>query len=293
MKTKSPFLFIIVLAACACLCAGCIVVKPEGTGAITSDKPAKSDMPATSGQQTASPQTSQTPSDIEIVESFTADINGDNTQEKISVGLGKGGEILGNEIIVSVSGSEASYNAVIDSGYFESANLTETPNGAPCLVISTGYEGDDYSTVLCSFDGLKPVVSDSVNGKTIEVSYSSITVDGYVDALGTWFFTCLYDITDDFKFEAATDMMIDMTDRDPLVTKASIPVEILEGGEYFPGTIDPGTKVYPAATDGASFVFFRLDDGTEGKIIFTRDGYESFIGGVSENDCFESVPYAG
>ncbi|MGE5494477.1 MAG: hypothetical protein ACM3S4_04125 [Burkholderiales bacterium] len=292
MKTKSLLLFIIVLAACVCLCAGCIVVKPEGTGAITSDKPAKSDMPATSGQQTASPQTSG-PSDIEIVASFTADINGDNTQEKISVGLGKGGEILGNEIIVSVSGSEASYNAVVDSGYFESANLTETPNGAPCLVISTGYEGDDYSTVLCSFDGLKPVVSDSVNGKAIEVSYTSITVDGYVDALGTWFFTCLYDITDDFKFEAATDMMIDMTDRDPLVTKASIPVEILEGGEYFPGTIDPGTKIYPAATDGASFVFFRLDDGTEGKIIFTRDGYESFIGGVSENDCFESVPYVG
>ena len=297
MKMKSLFLLIIVLAACVCLCAGCIVARPAGTEVITSDKPAGSDMPPNSELQTASPQPSEIlsppPDNIEALASFSADVNGDNTQETISVGIGKEGESLGNEIIVSVSGGAAYNQTVVDSGYFESANLTETPGGATCLVVSIGYENDSYSTVLCSFDGLKPVISDSISGRAAEVTNSSITADGYVDALGTWSFTCLFDITDGFKFEAATDMMIDMSDRDPLVAKTSIPVEILKGGEYATGTLDSGTIIYPAATDGASFLFFRLDDGAEGRITFTANGSECFIGGVSEYDCFENGPYAG
>jgi hypothetical protein len=223
---------------------------------------------------------------------FAADVDNDGHKEKISVGLGERREI-GNDIVVSVSDNEGFGEVTVNAGYFESANLAETPGGALCLVVSCSYENDFCTTYICSFDGTAPVPADNVNGRVTDVSFSNITVNDYVDALGTWPYSRLYNITDGFAFEPATDMMIDMADRGPLITKADIPVDMLTGGGYTPAKLDAGTAVYPEATDGSTFMLFRLDDGREGRISFTVANYECFINGVSEYDCFADVPYAG
>lgn len=294
----SLFFFIAVLAACTILCAGCIVVQlPK------SSTPSESEQP-TSPPQTSAPQPSKSsvqpqpdatmlPVGIDVKASFLIDLNGDGIKETVSVGLGKESESFGNEVVVSVSDNGAFNQITADNGYFKSASLTETPGGALCLVVSTGYEDDYASTVLCRFAGLKPVAAGSVGGIATDVSYGNVTVSDYVDAIGTWAYTRLYNITDGFAFEPATDMMIDMTDRDPLVTKIEIPVEMLVGGEYTPGKLKPGTEVYPVATDGSTFLFFNLGDGTEGRINFYLADYECYIDGLNVFQCFVDVPYAG
>jgi hypothetical protein len=307
MKKLSFFSFTALILACVVLCAGCITIQPlEGTPQ-KSSTPAESAQPATEAPQSVEspalslpvessappqPDAAALPADISVQMSLLADLNGDGVKEAIFAGLGKELE-FGNDIVLSVSDNGSFNEVTLDVGYFISAYVAETPGGAPCVIVSCGYEDDYYTTYACSFDGLRPVVGGSTDGYATYVSYSSVTLNGYVDALGTWSYSRLFNLTDAFVFEQATDMMIDMKGRGPLVTKADIPVEMLVGGEYTPATLEAGTAVYPEATDGSSFVLFKLDDGTEGRIVFTVSDYEHFIGGVSEYDCFVELPYAG
>lgn len=271
---------------------GCITVQIVPSEAPQSASPEQSEPPEQSAEPTEAPTDTLLLPDNDVKASFLYDLNGDGAKETISVGLGKENEI-GSDIILSVSDSGAFNEALIDSGYYESANLTAAPGGAPCLVVSISYEDDYRSTFACSFDGLKPAVNGKVEGTVSEVSGFYVTTDGWVDALGTWGCTRIYGITDSFAFEPLNDYQIDMTYRDPLITKIKLPAEIWENDKYIAATLGAGTAVYPTATDGETYMLFKLDDGREGKISFTRQDYECYIGGVNENDCFETVPYAG
>lgn len=66
-----------------------------------------------------------------------------------------------------------------------------------------------------------------------------------------------------------------------------------DGGDWVEGTLEPGTQLYPTATDQESFCLFRTVDGREGKIEFTMVDYMMYVDGVSVDELFVSLPYAG
>ncbi|MCD7792335.1 MAG: hypothetical protein LUG92_02895, partial [Oscillospiraceae bacterium] len=80
---------------------------------------------------------------------------------------------------------------------------------------------------------------------------------------------------------------------------------ILTAARDLPVTIDgaaatlaAGSRIRITGTDNIGTVYFRdVDTGTEGSIAFERgtgdNSYLLYIDGVSEYDCFESLPYVG
>ena len=56
-----------------------------------------------------------------------------------------------------------------------------------------------------------------------------------------------------------------------------------------------GTKFYVRATDEETCVDLELEDGRKCRIAVRQsgDGWGFLIDGVSEEECFEFVPYAG
>lgn len=125
-----------------------------------------------------------------------------------------------------------------------------------------------------------------------------IATDSYVDVLETWPCINIYMVTDQFTFERQGDCYI-RAGCDPLKTKIELPVMIWKGGDYSPAIIKAGTTVYPTSTDGKTYMKFALKDYfeprdyVEGMIDLTASGSGYSIDGVSEYDCFETVPYAG
>lgn len=297
MKRASFFCFLAVLTACVLLFSGCVVIKvptntPESTIGQQSEQPSES-VPALQTQNpTQMPSTEPVLPNVDVQAAFILDLDGDGADETVTVGLGSEGE-MGNEIIIFVSDAAGFNQALIESAYFVSAYLTVTPNGAPCVLVSCSYEDDYSSTYVCSFSGLIPVVHDNVGGYISGILGSEVTVNNFVDALGTWACSRTYSITDEFEFYPVTDMQIDMSWSDPLVTTIELPVEMGSGGVYTPATLQPGTVIYPVSTDGSTYMNFRLKDFSEGRILFTFSDYQFFINGVIDYDCFEVVPYAG
>ena len=72
-------------------------------------------------------------------------------------------------------------------------------------------------------------------------------------------------------------------------------VTVLESGSEKQETMPAGTSFVITATDGESFAETKLKDGRTCRIPVTKDadGWEWKIHGVSENDCFEQLYYAG
>ena len=60
-------------------------------------------------------------------------------------------------------------------------------------------------------------------------------------------------------------------------------------------SLPAGTQLYITATDDQSVAFFKTDSGLTGSIAIEQaeDGYSWLISGVSENDYFDVLPYAG
>ena len=75
---------------------------------------------------------------------------------------------------------------------------------------------------------------------------------------------------------------------------AEAEVSLLDAdGSYRAGEVPAGTTLTPMATDAAQYFYFILDDGREGRVVFERREYEVYIDGVSENEYFEELMYAG
>ncbi len=60
-------------------------------------------------------------------------------------------------------------------------------------------------------------------------------------------------------------------------------------------TIPVGSVLKITGTDNAGTAYFRLDTGETGTISYVRDDeqWQLLIDGLSENEYFEMVPYAG
>ena len=77
-----------------------------------------------------------------------------------------------------------------------------------------------------------------------------------------------------------------------LKLKKALPVTMSDGSQT---SLPVGTQLSVTATDAQSVVFFKTGAGSTGSIAIEQagDGYSWLIGGVSENEYFETLPYAG
>ena len=82
-------------------------------------------------------------------------------------------------------------------------------------------------------------------------------------------------------------------DRAPLTTLVSLEVEIVP--EFEPETLPEGENLWFLRTDGHSYVDMRMEDGRECRIDVEDgpEGWERYVNGMPETDCFDGLLYAG
>ena len=119
-------------------------------------------------------------------------------------------------------------------------------------------------------------------------------LDTRLDMLGTMTGTNLYHVN------AADGMPVKEQpfytlpeDRSPLTTLVSLEVNILP--DLTPETLEPGTQLWFLRTDGRDYVDMLLADGRECRVTVESgpEGWERYINGIAEWDCFDGLLYAG
>lgn len=129
------------------------------------------------------------------------------------------------------------------------------------------------------------------------IDTGSFVMETRIDALGTYTGYRHYSIGTD-GMPKSDETVYNIFNFDPeytlsLTSVRTIPVWMEEGGEKKKTELPAGTEFVFRKTDGESFVEMELKDGKRCEIRFERKDWECVIDGVSENDCFEYVPYAG
>jgi beta-lactamase regulating signal transducer with metallopeptidase domain len=229
------------------------------------------------------------PPGVTAQKKFTADLNGDGTEETIAVCSVKGSY----EIRLYVLYAGGYDKTVVGDGTFKSAYLTRTGNGDRCLLVSIDEASEDYLTFPISFNGTDASVHGETFGYAYGVSGTKVTLSGHLDVIGTWDYTREYKLKNDFTLEKTSDYTILKNWMEPLHTIRTLPVEMLAGGAYAAGTLPAGTSLQPISTDGSSYIRFKLDDGSTGRILFTRgSNVEVYIDGVIESEYFDNIAYS-
>ena len=152
---------------------------------------------------------------------------------------------------------------------------------------------EDYLTFPVSFNGTAASVHDETFGYAYGVSGTKVTLSGHMDVIGTWEYTREYTLKNSFKLEKASDYTILGNWMEPLHTVRTLPVELFADGAYTADTLPPGTNLQPISTDGSSYMRFKLDNGSTGRLLFTRGAYvEVYIDGVIESEYFDNIAYS-
>lgn len=240
--------------------------------------------------------TATLPPDIEENARFYADLDGDGEDEAIVISsVGNDNPEENDNISLGVFSKKAYRQVHVQEGFFSNAFLTRTPSGDVCIMIGCqNWVGIDEYTTVCSFNGLMPVLHESICSWIVEVDGAHVILGNWADFIGSWNYTCVYELTDGFELLMVSDVMISMENNEPLHTIRELPVEMMKDGEYVADTVPTDTYLWPVSSDGEGRMTFRLEDGKEGRITYTRnESYEAVIGGVNENEYFDNVEYWG
>ncbi len=265
-----------------------VSATPAASPSVTPDP-----SPTASPSASASPSLAQMaalPMGIKQEARFTEDLNGDGIKEAIVVG-----SVTNSQTIFLYVLYAGDYNKlIVYDGRYANAFRARTSKGKFCLLVSVDEGSEDYTTFSYSFNGLKPVLQDQAHGGLVNVSGTQVTLGGHMDVIGTWDYTCQFQLENTFKLNKSSDYTILDNWMEPLHTIRELPVEMLSGGAYTPGTLPTDTTLQPTNTDGKTYLSFSLNDGSTGRILFTRgDTYEAIIGGLPESDYFDNIAYSG
>ena len=154
---------------------------------------------------------------------------------------------------------------------------------------------NDYATTyLVKMDGEKFAVSqqDGSIEKVPSNPADGIEITSKVDVLGTYGGTRTYHIVDDKLTPDGDTYLFNHASDVKLSVKGSVSCR-LEGSN---ATLKAGDVITPTSYSEDGTFGFELEDGTAGNLIvdLNADGiYAGTIGGVSESDLFEELPYAG
>lgn len=237
-----------------------------------------------------------------------ADVNGDGKKEAVSYEVERDEYGTGGAITVTCGAVSFSTASLIDQdygasgGYSSEGYVIHTEDGKTYLYLQ--HQSDNDSHYINVFDlttGTPAYVGfteSSWSGSPI-TDPDSFLLWNRLDVLGTYSAYKEYHVgadgmpeTDDTLFRLGT-----MSHENPitLVSTRDLDVTVLESGSEKQETMPAGTSFVITATDGESFVETKLKDGRTCRIPVTKDadGWEWKIHGVSENDCFEQLYYAG
>lgn len=222
------------------------------------------------------------------------DVNGDDTFENVKVVT----EYNDNgEAMLSVKVNDLSLELGTCS-YMSNAYYAKCDNGRSFVLVSCDMMSDDYGTFLVELtDGTPKLCENSGDGSVKGISNTGVTLSGNVYVLGTYSGVRAYSFAEGsfVPEEERFTLMNEKNDqyrRGP-VLKEKMTVQLEEDGSMVEKELPVGTKIYPVNTDGETIVGFELEDGTYGEITFEKKEGIIYIDGVSENDLFEELPYAG
>lgn len=119
-------------------------------------------------------------------------------------------------------------------------------------------------------------------------------LDTRLDMLGTMTGTKTYHVNEESGMpEAESPFYTLPEEHPPLTTLVPVEVELLPGGQR--ETLPAGTQLWFLRTDGAHYVDMKPADSRECRIAVETgpEGWERYINGVPEWDCFEGLLYAG
>lgn len=169
-------------------------------------------------------------------------------------------------------------------------------DGRTFLVFDADYASDDFVTFVFELKDRLLVECDRKEGLRIgAVNTDSLTGWMHLDVLGSYSGRMDYTLGADGQLEALGDWyeipVSDVSWRELNVIR-ELPVRIGEEETTLPA----GSRICITAADGAGNVRFRESStGVEGEISCEReeDGWTLTINGISENEYFEAIPYAG
>ncbi|MDE7324372.1 MAG: RsiV family protein [Lachnospiraceae bacterium] len=228
--------------------------------------------------------------------------------EDVSRLLGEDGKVM----LVSANDEEygASELTVVSGNSSESAGtfsqfvmgyVIKRTDGRSFLIFYCDYASDDYVTYVYEVTGGKVRACDKLDDVSFVGSYLGASEKFYLgtdelglfmhlNVFGSYTGSMKYHLTEEGKLVQAEEIFVIDTPFELTVVK-ELPVT-LEGVET---TIPAGSVLKITGTDNAGTAYFRLDTGETGTISYVRDReqWQLLIDGVSENEYFEMLPYAG
>lgn len=154
----------------------------------------------------------------------------------------------------------------------------------------------DYKTLIYKLDNNSLELTDDIDAYFIEgiISFNSTSLASHVNILGTYNMTKNYYIDESGQLHTDDELYTIVLDNfvKELKNTVELPVTI-EGQET---TLPVGSSLYVYQTDGESVVYLYvsdLDAVAELKVEKSEDGYSYTVNGISEYDCFETLPYSG
>ena len=236
-----------------------------------------------------------------------ADVNGDGKEEEISYSVARDEYGFGGAITVTCDGqifdtaevdkdaSDAygAYGAYSSEGY-----VLHTSDGRTYLYLQH-LDDNDYRYVnVFRLDQGRP----SYEGYEGMAWYNTQILDPdsfmlytRLDVLGTYYGMKRYHV-DEAGLPASDDEAYVINESSMLQSTRDLEVTILEkNGSETEATVPSGTGYTIFRTDGASYADAHLNDGRDCRIQIKEGsrGWGWDIGGVSEEECFEWLPYAG
>lgn len=232
---------------------------------------------------------------VALGKSLQVDLDGDGTEETISVQVGK--EDSATLTVVSNGKKQQDFQE-----YFYMADChvgdADGSDGSKELYLCGDTGSDDYITYQYRLvDG--ELIRQELNGKVLFINENGeISLETVVDLLGSYGARTTYRFSND-AFTPASGYTIYKSigawQQMPLETKKEgLPVTLEATGVQ---TLLPaGTKLLPVETDRATYVTCEQEDGSLVKVeVARKDGDEWGwnIAGISEDEWFVMVPYAG
>ena len=233
-----------------------------------------------------------------------ADVNGDGKEEEISYSVARDEYGFGGAITVTCDGqtfdtaeidkdASGAYGAYSSEGY-----VLHTSDGRTYLYLQH-LDDNDYRYVnVFRLDQGRP----SYVGYEGMAWYNTQILDPdsfmlytRLDVLGTYYGMKRYHV-DEAGLPASDDEAYVINESSMLRSTRDLAVTILEkNGSETEATVPSGTGYTIFRTDGASYADAHLNDGRDCRIQIKEGsrGWGWDIDGVSEEECFEWLPYAG
>ncbi|MBT3319610.1 MAG: hypothetical protein HN948_07385 [Clostridia bacterium] len=306
-RIRSLIIFVICIILIPLLFTACIQIMPQPTSdtteetaeSVEEDKPTEDEPePTDKPDSTDPPQESKSPSsqpgatELFLGEPIMVDLYGDGTATQIKI-IDEDGAL----VLMSAQGSveNALQIANIPAGYLTNAYYVKSFDGYPFVIVSYDYISDDYETKVFTFTGFEPYEEFKLPLYVTQINEFGFDAYGYIQAVGTWAAgTSVYFVQDMIEWRGTYVLDKDGDAYTKAITAMNLPVLLIQNDEDVYTNLAPGTALSFIETDGESYVWFVLDDGTDGEFYFEWDSdWIEMIDGVNAYEYFEELPLFG